>query len=306
LHALPVGVSGGARWLTATLRCARAQPPLTAGAQVGHYSRVWGLRRPVAEAAAAAYLRARNSGASVDAEAAARRAALVATGRVTSLWRALALGLAQRHDAAAASIQAAWRGARARLALARRRSAATTLQAAWRGARARLALARRRSAATTLQAAWRGARARLALARRRSAATTLQAAWRGARARLALARRRAASQRIQAAWRGALARRAFAKKLQRHGPASMLSPAPVDAGVASALKHGGGPSRARMCLQQQGCLGSALPDTLTAVPSDIALQHCLCVHAGCVVQPTACVCEHDTAACHWLHECRMR
>ena len=207
-----LGVSGGARWLTATLPCARAQQQPTAGAQAKHYAGTWGLRRPVAEAAAAAYVNARNSGASVDAEAAARRAALVATGRVTGLWRALALGLAQRHDAAAAVIQAAWRGARVRMDLARRRSAAAHIQAAWRGARARLALARRRSATAHIQAAWRGARARLALARRRSAVAHIQAAWRGALARLALARRRAAAQRLQAAWRGARARLDLARR----------------------------------------------------------------------------------------------
>ncbi len=160
-----LGVSGSARWLTATLPYARAQQPLTAGAQAKHYARTWGLRRPVAEAAAAAYVNARNCGASNDAEAAARRAALVATERVRCLWRALALGLAQRHNAAAAAIQAAWRGARVRTDLARRRSAAAHIQAAWRGASARLALARRRSAAAHIQAAWRGALARLALAR---------------------------------------------------------------------------------------------------------------------------------------------
>ncbi len=160
LHLLcQLGVSGGARWLTATLPCARAQQQLTAGAQAKHYARTWGLRRSVAEAAAAAYMDAQNSGASADAEAAARRAALVATERVRCLWRALALGLAQRHNAAAAAIQAAWRGARVRTDLARRRSAAAHIQAAWRGASARLALARRRSAASHIQAAWRGARA---------------------------------------------------------------------------------------------------------------------------------------------------
>ncbi len=209
-----LGVSGSARWLTATLPYARAQQPLTAGAQAKHYARTWGLRRPVAEAAAAAYVNARNCGASNDAEAAARRAALVATERVRCLWRALALGLAQRHNAAAAAIQAAWRGARVRTDLARRRSAAAHIQAAWRGARARLALARRRAAAQRLQAAWRGARART------------------------LARRRAAAVRIQAAWRGALARCAFAKNLHRHGPASMLSLAPIYSGAASAPKRG--------------------------------------------------------------------
>jgi len=49
--------------------------------------------------------------------------------------------------------------------------------------------------------------------------------------RLALARRRAAAQRLQAAWRGALARRAFVKDQHRHGPAFMVSPVPIDAGI---------------------------------------------------------------------------
>jgi hypothetical protein len=147
--------------LTATLRCARAQPPLAAGAQAKHYSRAWGLRRPVAVAAAAAYLRARNSGASADGEAAARRAALVATGRITGLWRALALGLAQRHDAAVV-VQAAWRGARVRLVLARRRHAAAAIQAAWRGARVRLDMRPGRLRRRGGGAPDRGARARRA------------------------------------------------------------------------------------------------------------------------------------------------
>jgi len=103
---------------------------LAAGAQAKHYTHAWGLRRRVVEAAAAAYLRASTSGTSVDCEAAARRAALVATGRITGLWHALALGLAQRRDAAAAVVQAAWRGARARLDLAHRRHAAWTSAAA--------------------------------------------------------------------------------------------------------------------------------------------------------------------------------
>ncbi len=75
----------------------------------------------MAEAAAAAYMDAHNSGASVDAEAAARRAVLVAAGRVTGRWRTLALGLAQRHDTADAVVQVAWHNARVRQALARRR-----------------------------------------------------------------------------------------------------------------------------------------------------------------------------------------
>ena len=399
-----LGVSGSARWLTATLPYARAQQPLTAGAQAKHYARTWGLRRPVAEAAAAAYVNARNCGASNDAEAAARRAALVATERVRCLWRALALGLAQRHNAAAAAIQAAWRGARVRTDLARRRSAAAHIQAAWRGARARLALARRRSAASHIQAAWHGARARLSLARRRAAAQRLQAAWRGARARLALARRTRApgpgapplgrrphSGRVARRARspgpgapppcrhrhpGGLARRArapgsgapplgrrggpgdVARRVRAPGPSAppRRCAAPAGGLARRACAHPGAPPRCggphpgrlarrtgavRLCQEppqararfhaqpcpylfrrrkcteagveaqvglacagsnRDACMGSALPDTLTAVLSNTALQHCLCVHAGCVVQPTACVCEHNTAACYWLHE----
>jgi len=251
-----LGVSGGARWLTATLPCARAQQQPTAGAQAKHYAGTWGLRRPVAEAAAAAYVNARNSGASVDAEAAARRAALVATGRVTGLWRALALGLAQRHDAAAAVIQAAWRGARVRMDLARRRSAAAHIQAAWRGARARLALARRRAAAQRLQAAWRGARART------------------------LARRRAAAVRIQAAWRGALARCAFAKNLHRHGPGFMLSLAPIDLGAASALKWGLRPRSGSHVLAATGMLAwdrRCLTRSRQCFPTPLCSIACACM-----------------------------
>jgi hypothetical protein len=52
-------------------------------------------------------------------------------------------------------VQATWRGARARPALARRSAAAFGIQAIWCVARVRMDLARRYSAATAVQAAWR-------------------------------------------------------------------------------------------------------------------------------------------------------
>ena len=105
-------------------------------------------------------------------------------------------------------LQAAYRGARVRLRLARLCAAAVVMQAAVRGFAARSAFARARRGATALAAAARGVAWRRVLRALHRGAKKVQCAWRCATLRRRVRRRRAAT-RIGALARAHLRRNAF-------------------------------------------------------------------------------------------------
>ncbi|XP_039383925.1 IQ domain-containing protein N [Mauremys reevesii] len=150
-------------------------------------------------------------------------------------------------DAAAAIIQAAWRGYQARQQLRAQYHAAVAIQAAWRGFLARERLASQRveatawqgypagrghgwaepeleeeQAAVVIQAHYRGYRVRCEIHNQYLAATIIQAHYRGYRARQALAESHRAATTIQAHWRGYRTRQELAPARAALRPTSSL------------------------------------------------------------------------------------
>ncbi|KAL6770143.1 hypothetical protein ACKKBG_A33770 [Auxenochlorella protothecoides x Auxenochlorella symbiontica] len=126
----------------------------------------------------------------------------------------------RRLAGSALRIQSAFRGMAARGELRRARAAAASIQAHWRGHRVRagLAAARRDAAATRLQAAWRRAVARRAFlaARAHRRATLVQALVRRHLARARFLRETEAGRRRAAAAADEAGRAAAAVAIQRH------------------------------------------------------------------------------------------